>query len=130
MPKRLIIARIGKVYLNAIANGHSTTPSAKRCLEQNPAQARLDTRRKTMKTMLLAAAAALSLGIGSAHAGDGGPVPNSFFTELPGVIAQAPVQNPAPVATAQNGQAVQAYVTQSNHGTWLFAPNQDQGNNG
>jgi len=27
------------------------------------------------------------------------------------------------VATAQNGQAVQTYITQSSRGTWLFAPN-------
>jgi hypothetical protein len=74
-----------------------------------------------MKTMLLAATAALSLGIGSAYASEGGQVANTFFTSLPGVIAQAPVQNaPAAVATAQNGQAVRAYATQSSHGTWLF----------
>ena len=57
-----------------------------------------------MKTMLLAAAAALSLGVGSAYA-EGGDTPaaNTFFTELPGVVAQAEVPN-AP-AYAQNGQA-------------------------
>ena len=55
--------------------------------------------------MLLAAAAALSLGVGSAFAGEiEGIQPNTFFQQLPGVIAQAPVQNPS-VATAQNGQA-------------------------
>ncbi len=81
-----------------------------------------------MKTMLLAAAAALSFGIGSAYASEGGQVANTFFTSLPGVIAQAPVQNAPAVATAQNGQAARAYVTQSNHGTWLFPPH--QGGNG
>jgi hypothetical protein len=89
-----------------------------------------------MKTMLLAAAAALSLGVGSAYANEGGPEANTFFTELPGVVAQAQVPN-APVyaqnrqATqqAQNGQGVHAYVTQSSHGTWLFAPNANQGAN-
>jgi hypothetical protein len=70
--------------------------------------------------MLLAATAALSLGIGSAYASEGGQVANTFFTSLPGVIAQAPVQNAPAVATAQNGQAVRAYVTQSSHGTWLY----------
>ena len=50
-----------------------------------------------MKTMLLAAAAALSLGVGSAYADGGdGPAANTFFTELPGVVAQAQVPN-APV---------------------------------
>jgi hypothetical protein len=83
-----------------------------------------------MKTMLLAAAAALSLGIGSAYAGDGeGPHPDTLFTSLPGVIAQAPVQNAPSVATAQNGQAVHTYATQSSGGTWLFPPNGNQGAN-
>jgi len=83
-----------------------------------------------MKTMFLAAAAALSLSVGAAYAGDGeGPQANTLFTSLPGVIAQAPVQNAPAVATAQNGQAVHTYVTQSNHGTWLFAPNGNQGAN-
>ena len=82
-----------------------------------------------MKIMLRAALAALSIAsIGPAIAGEGGPEANTFFTELPGVIAQAQVQN-APVATAQNGQAAQAYVTNSRGGTWLFPPNQNQGAN-
>ncbi len=91
-----------------------------------------------MKTMLLAAAAALSLGVGSAYADGGdGAIANTFFTELPGVVAQAQVPN-APVYAqsgqaqsqqAQNGQAVQTYVTQSSHGTWLFAPNGNSGAN-
>jgi hypothetical protein len=86
-------------------------------------------RRETMKTMLLAAAAAFSLGVGSAYADGGdGPAANTQFTELPGVIAQAPMQNAPVVATAQNGEAIHTYVTNSNHGTWLFAPNQNQGN--
>ena len=68
-----------------------------------------------MKTMLLAAAAALSLGVGSAYADSGdGPAANTFFTELPGVVAQAQVpnapvyaQNPqAQTQQAQNGRAV------------------------
>jgi hypothetical protein len=84
-----------------------------------------------MKTMFLAAAAALSLGIGSAYAdGEGGQVANTFFTSLPGVVAQLPVQNAPAVATAQNGQAVRTYVTQSSHGTWLFPPHQGGGQNG
>ena len=60
---------------------------------------------------------------------EGGQVANTQFTELPGVVSQAPVQNAPAVATAQNGQAVHTYATQSNHGTWLFAPNGNQGAN-
>jgi hypothetical protein len=79
-----------------------------------------------MKTMMIAAAAALSLGVGSAYAdSEGGQVANTQFTELPGVVSQAPVQNAPTVATAQNGQAVHAYVANSSRGTWLFQPNQN-----
>jgi hypothetical protein len=78
-----------------------------------------------MKTMIIAAAAALSLGVGSAYAdSEGGQVANTQFTELPGVVSQAPVQN-APAIAKQNGQAVHAYVANSSRGTWLFQPNQN-----
>ncbi len=82
-----------------------------------------------MRTMIIAAAAALSLSAGAAYAGEGeGAVANTQFTEIPGVVAQAQVQNPA-VVTAQNGQVVRAYVTNANRSTWLFAPNSNQGAN-
>ncbi|MFZ0019722.1 MAG: hypothetical protein WAL10_20540 [Acetobacteraceae bacterium] len=93
-----------------------------------------------MKTMLLAAAAALSLSAGAAYANEGGPEANTFFTELPGVVAQADVPN-APVYAqrgqaqtqqAQNGQAAHGYgvySTQSSRGTWLFAPTGNAGAN-
>jgi hypothetical protein len=69
-----------------------------------------------MKTMLLAAAAALSLGVSAAYADGGqGTLPNTYFTELPGVIAQAPAQTAPAVATARNGQAIGAYVTTVTH---------------
>ena len=94
-----------------------------------------------MKTMLLAAAAALSLGVGSAYADGGdGTIANTQFTELPGVVAQAQVPNapvyaqnrPAQTQEAQNGQGAHGYgiySTQSSHGTWLFPPNANQGGN-
>ena len=78
-----------------------------------------------MKTMLLAAAAALTLGVGAAYA-DGGDGPQTnFYTLHQGAQAQ---HAPAAV-TAQSGQAMHAYVTQSNRGTWLFAPNGNAGSN-
>ena len=83
-----------------------------------------------MKTMLLAAAAALSLGIGSAYAdsnSSGGTIPNTFFTQLPGVSPTLPAQH-VPAATAQGGP--HAYVTQSGRGTWLFPPHDGGGSNG
>ena len=92
-----------------------------------------------MKTMLLAAAAGLSLAASTAAYADSGdgPAANSFFTELPGVVAQADVPNASAYAQnrqmqpqqAQNGQGVHVYVGRSNQGTWLFAPNGNQGAN-
>jgi hypothetical protein len=75
-----------------------------------------------MKTMLLAAATVLSLGtIGSAYADGGeGVVGNTQFTQIPDVVAQAPVHNVPAVATAQNGQ-----VAQSNNRTWIYPPIQN-----
>ena len=75
-----------------------------------------------MKTMLLAAATALSLGtIGSAYADGGkGVVANTRFTQTPGVVAEAPAHNVRSVATAQDGQ-----VAQSNNRTWIYPPIQN-----
>lgn len=66
-----------------------------------------------MKIMLLAAAAALVLGADSAYAGDGeGPIPNTQFTEIPNVIAQAPVMSNHAYAANPNGSGTPAYATQ------------------
>ena len=69
-----------------------------------------------MRTMLLAAAAVLSLGVGAAYADgdDGGMIPNTFFTELPGVDVQ---QGPQP-----NDVAVNAPVMRSNSAAMIAAP--------
>jgi hypothetical protein len=86
-----------------------------------------------MKTALLAAAAALSLGIGSAYAGDGeGPAgtyvyPGSIYGGAVYAGAQAPVRKTQPVVTAQQHQTMHVYGTRSNQGTWLFPPNPNQG---
>jgi len=92
-----------------------------------------------MKTMLIAAAAGLSLAASTAAYADSGdgPAANSFFTELPGVVAQADVPNASAYAQnrqvqpqqTQNGQGVHVYVSRSGQGTWLFAPNGNQGAN-
>ena len=80
-----------------------------------------------MRIMLRAAMAALSVAsIGSAYAGEGeGTHANTLFTEIPGVVAQAPVRNVPP---AQNGQAIHVYGVHSRgQGTWLFSPDQTGG---
>jgi hypothetical protein len=70
-----------------------------------------------MKTKLLAAAAALSVSVGSAYANESGSQAGGYvYPDYP------------PAAAAQNGQGIGAYMTNSSHGTWLFPPNQDQGN--
>ena len=77
-----------------------------------------------MKNLMLAGAVIFGLGAANAYAeGEGGPVANTQFTEIPGVVAHASTQNVPAVATAQNGQAVQVYGTTSSPGTWLFPPN-------
>jgi hypothetical protein len=87
-----------------------------------------------MKTMLLAAAAALSLDIGSAYAADGqGPAGGYLYPDYiaPGSVyagVPTPAQNTPRVATAQNGQATHIYGTHSqSQGIWLFPPNQAGG---
>jgi hypothetical protein len=80
-----------------------------------------------MRVMLRAAMAALSLAsIGSAYAGEGTHA-NTLFTEIPGVVTQAPVRN-VPPAASQNGQAIHVYGIHSRgQGTWLFSPDQTGG---
>ena len=77
-----------------------------------------------MKSMLLAATAALSLGVGSAYADENGGQSGGYVYP----DYQAPAQKAPPVASGQSGEAIHTFVTRSNQGTWLFAP--AQGGNG
>ena len=82
-----------------------------------------------MKTMLLAAVTLLGISATAASASEGATKPNSWFTELPGVVAQAPVQQ-MPAAIAQNQNAPTAAFVTSGRGTVsLFAPNGNEGAN-
>ena len=57
-----------------------------------------------------------------------GKVANTFFTQLPGVVAQAPSQKvPSAVARNQGGAPTAAFVTNHRSGTWLFPPYQGNG---
>jgi hypothetical protein len=76
-----------------------------------------------MKTMYLAAAAALTLGIGSAYAqgspGASGYVYPDFWGKQ---TAQTAPQGHA--AIPSSGDSISTYVTHTeNNGTWLFPPN-------
>ena len=88
-----------------------------------------------MKTIMLAAAAVLAVGVGVAHAADGGGAPpaNTSFTMLPGVIAKAPVQTPVPapstMAAGQPGSTTSTFVTSHSGAISLFAPNPNEGAN-
>ena len=78
-----------------------------------------------MKTMLFAAATVLSLGVGSAYA-DQSQAGGYVYPEY-----QFPTQSAPSATAAPSGQAIHAYVANSSHGTWLFAPNQSSdGTNG
>lgn len=86
-----------------------------------------------MKIMFRAAFGALSIAsIGSAYANEGvaGQIANTMFTEIPGVIAQVPAQSAQPAATAQSGQAVHTFVTNSGRGYWFPAGSHYEGGNG
>lgn len=81
-----------------------------------------------MKIMLRAALVAMSIGsIGTAYAGDGeGPVANSQFTEIPNVIAQAPVQSDQAIAAVRGNSGVAVFTTQQ-HTSSAFPWNPNEG---
>jgi hypothetical protein len=82
-----------------------------------------------MRAMLFAVGTVMALSaFGVAYAGEGeGVFPNTRFTQLPGVVAEASAQVGAPVAMVPNGPSTQSYVTRSRQGTWLFPPNETGG---
>ena len=85
-----------------------------------------------MKTTLRIALMASSIAsISPAIAGEGGgAVANTFFTSLPGVIAQAPLPTLSPHAVAANqGNATAAYVTSSRSAASLFSNHYEGGAN-
>jgi hypothetical protein len=74
-----------------------------------------------MKTMLLAAA--LSLGIGSAYAGDSEGASGNPDYVFPGTLYGGVMQNAPSAATAQKDQTVQAAAQDTGSpglGTWLL----------
>lgn len=79
-----------------------------------------------MRTMLLAAAAALSLAAGSAFAqSEGGPSDTIFFNRQ--VLGQAPAQQPTTVAGNQARAPTASFVTSHRSGTWLYPPADSHG---
>ena len=127
MSKDLIIARLDEVYLTRITGTdrrRTTNPQKPRARhgqhEEKDHEDHASCRRRSPQSRHRSAYAD----------SEGGQVANTRFTSIPGFLAQAPAQNAPAVATAQNGQAVRAYVTQSSHGTWLFPPHEGGGNNG
>lgn len=84
-----------------------------------------------MKTMILATAAVLALGVGSAFAGDGdGYSATTKFTSIPGEQATVAQSAPRAPAVASNGSAAaNAFVSNSRQGTWLFPPDMNGGGN-
>ena len=75
-----------------------------------------------MRLTIIAAAAAISLSVGSAYAREdrAGNAANTRFTHTYDVVAQASVQSPPPVVPtteAQDRQLIMLYVTGSGQGT-------------
>jgi hypothetical protein len=77
---------------------------------------------------MLFAGVMMSLSVfGVAYADQGeGVVPNTRFTELPGVVGEAPAVDPS-AAMMGNTPSTGSYVTRSHPGTWVFPPNETGG---
>lgn len=81
-----------------------------------------------MKTMMLAAAAVLTLGMSAAFAeGGDGPVANTQFTELPGVVAQAQTDNTSAYAQTHTGSGTALFVAGSHPVAHPFPWNPNEG---
>ena len=81
-----------------------------------------------MKTMMIAAAAVLSLGMSTAFADGGdGPVANTQFTQLAGVIAQAQTNNSTAIAQSPKGDGTALFVTGSHPVAQPFPWNPNEG---
>ena len=81
-----------------------------------------------MKTMMLAAAAVLTLGMSAAFAeGGDGPIANTQFTELPGVVAQAQTDNSSAYAQTHTGNGTALFVTGSHPVAQPFPWNPNEG---
>jgi len=82
-----------------------------------------------MKTTLLAAAAVLSLGIGSAFA-QSTPSANGYvYPDFWGDQVAQTVPQQGHAVTQSNGDPINTYATHTEqNGTWLFPPNPNSGN--
>jgi len=84
-----------------------------------------------MKTMLFVVGAMMHLtAFGVAYAGEGEPTaPNSRFTQVAGVVAEAPAQSVRPVAMRGCPPSRQYFFARSHRGTWLFPADETGGGN-
>ena len=73
-----------------------------------------------MRPVIIAAVAAMGLASSVAYAGEGeGTVANTLFTQIPGVVAQAPAGNDPPIDTAQQTGPT---GNRSSRSRWLSPP--------
>jgi hypothetical protein len=83
-----------------------------------------------MKTVILTMAAVLGFGIGSVYAAEGqedDTIADTYFTELPGVVATVPGLPSTALATNQHGGPAAVYVTGHGNAVSLFPPQTDEG---
>jgi hypothetical protein len=79
-----------------------------------------------VKTMFLAAAAVISLGMGVAFAQSSPSASGYVYPNFWGNQA-AQTAPQGHVAPQSSGDAISTYVTQTSQGTWLFPPNPNNG---
>jgi hypothetical protein len=86
-------------------------------------------RRRTMKTTLLAAAAVLTLGMGSAFAQSTPSASGYVYPDFWGDQTARTVPQQGHAVAQSNGDPISAYSTHAEqNGTWLFPPNSNSGN--
>ncbi len=81
---------------------------------------------RKLSTLLLATAATLGIGMGSAFAQTSESASGYVYPDFWGNEA-AQTAPKGDAATQSSGDPISTYVTQSSHGTWLFPPNPNSG---
>jgi hypothetical protein len=83
---------------------------------------------RTVKTLIIATVTITALGSAFAYAGPANSqTPDTYVTGQSGVMTQPSVTSTATQPNNQGGAG--AYIANHSVGTWLFAPNENEGSN-